>query len=261
MKVRWLTLAGLAALSFCAYSVHAQVSGKVTLEGTPPKTDAIDMSSKPECAERHKGQTITDQTVIVDAHGGLQNVVVSINTPDGVTLPSVKHSEPATLTQKGCMYEPHVLAMQVGQPLVVKNDDPFAHNVHSMSQNVPFNLQQGNIDKGQKVATPKAAEYFHVKCEVHPWMSMWIAVFDNGYFGITKADGTFEIALPKGFPDGDYAVTAWHEKYDKQDGTLSVKDGKGTVSFTFKADAGASAQPVPADKTPKVVVASARDKK
>jgi hypothetical protein len=59
-------------------------------------------------------------------------------------------------------------------------------------------------------------------------------VLDNGYFGVTKDDGSFEI--PKGLPDGDYKVTAWHEKYDKQDGTVTVKDGKGTVDFKFKAE-------------------------
>jgi plastocyanin len=200
---------------------------------------AIDMGGKPECAAQHKGAKVREQTVIVGAKGALANVVVSINTPEGQTLPAIKPTAAAELTQKGCMYEPHVLAMQVGQKLVIKNDDPFMHNVHSQSDNVPFNFAQPNVDQGKPAPTPKQAEYFHVKCDVHPWMSAWIAVLDNGYFAVTKEDGTFEI--PKGLPDGDYTVTFWQEKFDKSEPqALHVTGGKGTIDYSFKQE-GASA--------------------
>lgn len=223
--------AGAAGLGFGS-TASAQVTGKVTLEGKAAEPAVIDMSGVAACAEQHKGQTVTEQTVIVDKAGGVKNVVVSITLPDDSKAPEVKH-EPAVLDQKGCMYEPHVVALQKGEKLMVQNSDPFLHNVHSQSENAPFNFAQPMVGKKAAPAL-KDPEYFHVKCDVHPWMSAWVAVLDNGYFAVTKEDGSFE--LPKGLPDGDYKVTAWHEKFDKQEGTVTVKDGKGTVDLKLKAE-------------------------
>src|SRR5689334_1824215 len=117
----------------------------------------------------------------------LRWVVVSIKKEDSPDLPAgTPPSTPAVIDQKGCMYEPHVLAMMTGQELVVKNSDPFLHNIHTLSQvNPAFNKAQPNKNDGEKVEAPKAPESFHVKCDVHPWMSMYIAVFDHPYFAVT----------------------------------------------------------------------------
>ena len=133
------------------------------------------------------------------------------------------------------MYAPHVLALMTGQDLSVKNDDPFLHNVHSLAQqNPPFNFGQPNKDDGKKVESPKAAETYKVKCDVHPWMGAWVVVFDHPFFAVSDENGKFTI---KGNPpDGDYKVVAWHEKLGEQTGTVTVKDGKGEVNFTFKAE-------------------------
>jgi hypothetical protein len=146
------------------------------------------------------------------------------------------------------MYDPHVLAVMAGQDFVVKNSDPFLHNVHALSEvNPPFNFGQPNVDPGKKVdPAPKAAEYFHVKCDVHPWMSAYIGVFEHPFFAVTKEDGTFTLPT-KGLADGDYTVTFWHEKYANDPAALaevqvSVKDGKAEANHTFKAEA-AMAEP------------------
>ena len=59
------------------------------------------------------------------------------------------------------MYVPHVIAVMVGQEIMVKNDDPFLHNVHSLATDNPaFNFGQPNKDAGKKVESPKAAEIY-----------------------------------------------------------------------------------------------------
>jgi plastocyanin len=219
----------------------AQVTGTVKLDGKAPEAAKIDMSSVAQCAGQHK-DPVMQETVIVGKDGGLANVVVSIKKDEGMTLPGDDKAPdaPAVLSQKGCQYVPHVVAVQVGQPLLVKNDDPFLHNVHSLPEkNDPMNKAQPNVDTaGVKSPKLKEPEIFRVKCDVHPWMGAWIAVIDSPFFAVSGPDGKFE--LPKGLPDGDYNVTAWHEKYGAQDGKVTVKDGKGTVDFTVKA-AGADA--------------------
>jgi hypothetical protein len=115
----------------------------------------------------------------------------------------------------------------------VKNSDPFLHNIHTLPEkNEPENKAQPNLDPGSRLKTPREPEYFRVKCDVHPWMNAWIAVIDNPFFAITGKDGKF--TLPKGLPDGQYTITAWHEKYGEQTGKLLVQDGAGAVDFVFK---------------------------
>ena len=78
---------------------------------------------------------------------------------------------------------------------------------------------------------PKAPETFKVKCDVHPWMTGWVAIFDHPYFAVTADDGTFAI---KGLPDGTYTLQAWHERFGTQSQKVTVKDGKATADWTFK---------------------------
>jgi hypothetical protein len=220
--------------------VWADVTGKVTIAGKPPEMKEIDMSGVKECAAQH-ADPVLEETIVANAKGELANVVISVKTDDPGALGGEAKKEAAVLDQKGCMYVPHVLAMQVGQPLTIKNDDPFLHNVHSLAQvNPAFNFGQPNKDAGKPVDAPKAAETIKVKCDVHPWMSAWILVFEHPFFAVSKPDGTFAI---KGLPDGDYTLEAWHEKLGKQEGKVSVKGGKAEVNFSFKAETAAADSP------------------
>ena len=49
----------------------------------------------------------------------------------------------------------------------------------------------------------------HFKCEVHSWMTCYLAVFEHPFFAVSKEDGTYTI---KNVPDGDYTIHFWHEK-------------------------------------------------
>ncbi len=71
-----------------------------------------------------------------------------------------------------------------------------------------------------------------MKCNVHPWMKGYIAVFQHPYFAITGKDGTFEL---KNVPHGEFRIEAWHEKYGvlTQKVTLETNQTK-TLEFVFK---------------------------
>jgi plastocyanin len=234
----WIAAAALS-VGVCSVS-FGQIKGSATLDGKAPEAAAIDMSGVKECAAKHSNP-VTEQSVVADAKGGLANVVVSIKKEEGAELGGEAKKDAVVLDQKGCMYEPHVLAMQAGQDLMVKNDDEFMHNVHSLaSVNPSFNFAQPNKDPGKKVDDPiKAPEYFRVKCDVHPWMSAYIAVFEHPFFAVTKEDGSFSIDT-KGLKDGDYTIEFWHEKFASdapQEEKVTVKDGKAEVKHAFKAEA------------------------
>ena len=227
----------LAALTTCICSAaRADVTGHVKLDGKPPEMRTIDMSGQKECAAQHP-DPVTEETVVVGEAGELKNAVVSLKKDDDQEIagePAVT-KDPAVLDQKGCMFEPHVLTMRAGQTLIIKNSDPFAHNTHTQSTvNSPFNMGMPTANAGEKALDqPKAPETFKVKCDLHPWMTGWIAVFDHPYFAVTGDDGTFVI---KGLPDGTYTLEAWHERYGVKTAKVIVKDGNATADFTFKTD-------------------------
>jgi plastocyanin len=177
---------------------------------------------------------IYDDSLLVNAAGTLENVVVSITAglpPDGTFEPP---SEPVVLDQKGCMFQPHVVASMVGQSVVVKNSDPLLHSVHSMdAEEAPaFNFAQPTI--GQRAVQPiRVVETFRVKCDLHPWMNAWVRVFNHPYFSVTQADGAFSI---RNLPPGTYRIKAWHELLGVQEKQIQVTRGKpATVEFVFSS--------------------------
>ena len=77
----------------------------------------------------------------------------------------------------------------------------------------------------------KPEAVFHVKCDVHPWMSAYVAVFNNPFFSATATDGKFTIS---GLDPGTYEITAWQERLGTQTATVTVgaSDTK-TQNFKF----------------------------
>jgi plastocyanin len=242
MKVRSILSAAVVAVGL-ATAAHADVTGKVTYEGKAPAPKKVNMAAVPACAAQHPNG-VTEETLVVGKNKELANVVVSLkNPPAGGKKPAT----PAMLDQKGCQYHPHVLGIMVGQDVMVKNSDPFLHNIHGLPEtNEGFNFGQNNIDNGRSIAQKiKAPEYFRVKCDVHPWMSAWFAVFNHPYFGVSGEDGSFTIA---GVPDGNYDIIAWHEKLGEQEGKVSVKGGKGELNIVMKPSEDANAAPAAPEK-------------
>ncbi|MGB7156727.1 MAG: hypothetical protein WBD40_01595 [Tepidisphaeraceae bacterium] len=252
-KVSWVSALALSAA--VASIVSADITGNVKLDGPAPEAKEIAMDAVAECKALH-ADPVVEPSVVAGEKGELANVIISIKAADPAALGGEAPKDPVVLDQKGCMYEPHVLSMTVGQELAVKNSDGFLHNVHSLAVTNPaFNFGQPNKDPGKKVPEqPKATETFRVKCDVHPWMSAYVGVFEHPFHAVSAEDGKYTI---KGtLPDGDYTLVAWHEKFGEKEEQITVKDGKAEKDFSFKPE---SAMVVPTDLT--VTVANAGSEK
>jgi hypothetical protein len=232
-----LCVAGATALARSVgdqASASAVVKGVAKFEGTVPKPAHIDMSADPQCASMHPTGAAA-QDVVTDDKGGLENVIVFISGGlEGRTFDLPQ--EPAVIVQKGCMYEPHVLAMRANQKLDVVNADPTTHNIHPN----PSNNREWN--KSQPPGTPLEETFAReeiaipVKCNVHPWMRSYIAVLKNPYFAVTGRDGGFEL---KSLPPGSYTIEAWHEKLGTSTQKITVGESETrTVEFVFKSRPG-----------------------
>jgi plastocyanin len=210
---------------------NASISGKITFDGTVPPAEKVKLSADPKCAEMHK-EGMEKQPIMVK-DGGLANVFVYVKSglPAGASYPAP--TEAATIDQHGCNYTPHIVAMQTGQPLKIKNSDDTLHNIHPRpTVNAEFNIGQPRKGMESTKTFDKKEVMFPVGCDVHPWMRAYISVLDNPFYAVSKEDGTFEI---KGLPPGDYEIEAYHEKLKTQSQKVSVKAGDSAkVDFAFK---------------------------
>ena len=125
-------LASLVAVTFTSAVSMAAVTGSVGFSGTA-KTEVIKMSADPACAKAN-AKPVMKEDVVVNANKTLANVFVYVK--EGVKKESVPAAPttPVKLDQAGCRYNPHVVALRVGQPLQLINSDSIMHNVHSMSK-------------------------------------------------------------------------------------------------------------------------------
>jgi plastocyanin len=190
----------------------------------------IDMAADPACLKMHPAPVMS-QEVVTGPNGALKNVIVYISEGLG-TRSFDAPKEPGAFEQKGCTYSPHILGMRAGQTFRLINGDPTSHNIHPTPQhNREWNIFQppGSSPIEETFARE---EIIPVKCNVHPWMKGYIAVFKHPYFAITDKDGSFDL---KNVPPGDYTIEAWHEKYGvlTQRVTLVHNQNK-TLEFVFK---------------------------
>ena len=200
----------------------AAIAGRVTYGGVPPSPEPINMASDSACHAKHDGDSLKED-LVVGAGGALQHVFVHVKSGlEGKVF--APPAQPVQLDQRGCTYRPHMIGLQVGQPLLLINSDPTLHNVHTVSQaNTPFNF-------GMSVQGQKATRYFHkpevmvkAKCDVHPWMASYIGVAAHPFFAVTGSDGAFALA---GLPAGEYVLEAWHERLGTLQRTVKLAEGE-----------------------------------
>jgi plastocyanin len=208
------------------------ITGKVAFDGAAPSPKNIDMSAVPFCTKAHASAPAKTEDVVVNDNKTLRNVFVWVKSG----LPDQQWQVPTsavTLNQTGCMYVPHVIGVMAGQQIDIKNSDATNHNIHPQPQtNQEWNESQppGTPDKMQSF--PRQEVVIAVKCNIHPWMRSYIGVVSHPFYAVTGDDGTFTI---KGLPPGTYTIEMIHEKYGKQEQSVTVgaKESK-TADFQVK---------------------------
>jgi hypothetical protein len=210
---------------------NARLIVKVLLSGVAPVPEKIQATADPYCVKAHQAEPLLSQTVQMGADGALIDSLVFVS--DGVSRTYAAPQTPVTLDQKGCVYSPHVIGMMAGQPLQILNRDATLHTIHPMPAiNSGFNI--GMPIQGMKLTRvfPKPEPVFHLKCDVHPWESAYLATFAHPFFGVSNRQGIVELSS---LPAGTFQIKAWHEKYGVQTQSVSVSTGETKqITVTYK---------------------------
>lgn len=193
------------------------VEGHVTAKGKLPvfKPQPLDASLHKQC-----GTAAPDLSLTVAADGSLLGAVASID--DAAPTPLPAGFAPAFMDQKACVYRPSVVATRAGQNVKVKNSDPLLHNVRAMDGkspvfNVAMPVENLTIDK----PLPATPGVVRLHCDVHPWMTAWIATFAHDLYAVTDDAGRFRIA---NVPVGKHPLKLWHPRLGDLRVDVEVKE-------------------------------------
>jgi hypothetical protein len=203
------------------------IRGGVKFGGTKPVPALLENEPCHDAA-----QPIYDETVVVNDDDTLANVLVYLKdvASDAPAAPTTR----PVLDQVNCRYVPHVLGVQVGQELIVRSSDPTLHNVHyDPANNKPANFGMTTAGAERVIAFDRDEVAVRVRCDVHPWMTAYIAVLDHPWFAVTGGTGSFEIT---NLPAGSFILVAWHERYGRIEKQVTVDPAHPVdVEFEYRA--------------------------
>lgn len=206
--------------------------GTIVFEGRAPERFELGASARPEC--KHHAEVDQRANVVVVNAGKLAGCFVHLKSGyDQAAIPAAP-SASVTLDQRGCMYVPRVVAMQLGQVLLVSNSDPTNHNVHARpKKNDEVNRNMGLGQAALEFRFERAEKAVPFACDIHPWMGAVVFVEEHPWFAVSDQDGNFRI---RAVPPGEYVVEAVHENLGAVTGSVTVTAGSSTgFTLTLRA--------------------------
>lgn len=187
----------------------ATIRGSFKLEGAPPARKTLAVNKDQDIC-MPGGQSALSEELVVDANGGIKDVVIYCITKMPKDDPKWEHpdyaaakAQPLVFDQKNCVFLTHVLAARSTQTILVKNSDTKGHNANIVAKGKALsgNILIASGGSSNYIPGGESPEPFDVSCNIHPWMSAKMLTRDNPCFAVTKADGTFEIKnVPAGVP-------------------------------------------------------------
>lgn len=211
-----LALAAMVLLG-SAHELHAgTIAGEVKFVGPVRSSKPIQVSKDQD----YCGSTLPDHSLLVGSGGELKNVVVYLDVPGIRPKPSNKAN---VLDTDGCSFVPRVSVMALGEKLIVRNNDPKLHIVHSyLDKQTVFNIAVPFPGHQMEITHKiKKAGMLQVNCDTHAWMRGYVHVFDHPFFAVTDDKGSFAVS---NVPAGVYVLKAWHEKTGLQSTEVTVPE-------------------------------------
>ena len=220
----------------------ATLRGRFVYDGTPPQMAPYAVT-KEQAICSPGGRAPLEETLLVDsATGGVRNIAVFLRDATRVHDSAQSSDGSVVFDQKDCVFTTHVLAVNVGQTVEIKNSDNTGHNTNvsgknKMNPTVPAHGAIPFVPQKEEALPAK------VTCSIHPWMLAYLLPRENGYYAVTAEDGSFEIAnLPAG---EELEIQVWHESATGPGNSLIVNtpeakalgwSSKGRFTVKLEAD-------------------------
>jgi hypothetical protein len=166
---------------------------------------------------------VIDETMTVNPDGTLCNVLVYVKDRlEGRTF------KPPTKTlvidARASTFNPHVLAVQTGQPILTRNCDPVLHVFHFIPvRNTERNTPVAPITPGVVFSFALPEIGIPLKDDIDPCLSGWVHVLAHPFFNVTNSAGVYRL---EDLSPGTYLIEAWHEKLGTKQHTVTVTDGQ-----------------------------------
>lgn len=200
----------------------ATISGSVKFVGQVPTLPEIKLNyDSVPC----QAKSVPDESLVVGPQRGIRYVVLTLegssSTRGGPTIRKAIHY----LNCERCRFAPHVLAMSVGDSLVIRDYDSVYHSLLAM---VPggktlanWSVNPAGMTTGSLRPTfvPKRPGIVGILCTLHGWMAAYVVVTDTPYYAVTNERGHYEIS---GIPPGRYVLKVWTERLGQQERNITL---------------------------------------
>jgi plastocyanin len=145
-----------------------------------------------------------------------QNTIISLH-PLSFEAELKKSGVNEQVIQREATFIPKVTVVTEGSTVEFVNDDPFFHNVFSLTKGARFNI--GRRPKGDvypvEIPTTEWKEpgmgQISLFCDIHSQMNAVILTLDTPYFTRVYEDGTYSII---DVPEGRYELKMYNPSYD-----------------------------------------------
>lgn len=212
----------------------AEMAGAGTITGTVRAVGKPGTAGDPNCGDAYKQSRALKFVEVKNYEDEHEFVVFIVGPVGGQPVRSNQPVQAVTtrkVSQRGASFSPHILPVLVGTTVEWPNFDDIFHNVFSMSESKPFDLDlyKGNPpEKRVRFDKPGRVDVF---CSIHSQMSCVVLVLENPYFALTDAKGRYTIPQ---VPPGTYKLKAWYERLPAQELEIVVPEsGETRADFTL----------------------------
>jgi len=197
------------------------LTGRFVYDGKPPERKKLKVDKDVECCGKFD---IRDESLMVGADGGLQNVYIYVRSRKVDICPGLekefggKDKKRVLLENRDCIFIPHCMKIwYTKQEFYTTNTQPIADNVaFSPLGDVPANIVLTAAPKSNDKIISATWKFrrkqripIPILCNYHPWESAFILPLDHPYVDISKADGSFRISK---LPVEKLEFQVWQER-------------------------------------------------
>jgi plastocyanin len=217
------SVAAVVAAIVVVWSPRAEVRGQSAAGRVNGSVKLTLAASAPSSASAYERRSVGPRP---KPQSELKNVVIFFaDIAGGKSAP-----RQASIAQRDEQFVPHMVAVTSGSSVAFPNDDPFFHNVFSLSRGASFNLGRYPSGASRSKTFPRPG-IVKVFCEIHSHMSAVVRVFDHGWFTSPSEDGNYAIG---DVPAGEHMLVAWHERIGERRERVTIKPGASLqVNFTL----------------------------